>query len=130
MRLGMHGCRLKVSKQTLIDWSKEFSSEIANIRGAELEALYDSYYLLKEHRLKVFGGLLDKIKTELLNRNLKDVPTDKLLELLLKYDSHIKEEFVEPVFKTSGEIQEEREDIEALIELIDPEETNKKLKVI
>lgn len=118
------------AKQTLIDWSKELQDEIANRKGLELEALFETYYLLKENRLQTFGGLLNKIKDEVLSRDLSDVPTDKLLDLFLKYNSQIKEEIVEPIFKTSVEIYEERQDkelLEALTTLKD--EPVRRLKV-
>jgi hypothetical protein len=102
------------AKQTLIDWSKELQNEIANRKASELEALYETYYLMRENRLQTFGAMLTKIKEEVDRRNLSDVPTDKLLELLLKYNSQVKEEIVEPTYKSSQEIKEEREDRELL----------------
>ena len=105
------------AKQTLIDWSKELQDEIANSKALELEALYESYYLMRENRLQTFGAMLIKIKEEIERRNLSDVPTDKLLELFLKYNAQIKEEIVEPIYKTSQEIKEERQDRELLEEL-------------
>jgi transcriptional regulator len=105
------------AKQTLIDWSKDLQDEIANSKALELEALYESYYLLKENRLKTFGTMLNKIKEEVERRDLSDVPTDKLLDLFLKYNSQVKEEIVEPIYKTSQEIKEEKQDRELLEEL-------------
>ena len=43
--------------------------------------------------------MLTKIKEEVERRDLSDVPTDKLLELLLKYNSQVKEEIVEELNK-------------------------------
>jgi len=117
------------AKQTLIDWSKELQDEIANRKALELEALYESYYLLKENRLQTFGAMLTKIKEEVGRRNLSDVPTDKLLELLLKYNAQIKEEIVEPTYKTSIEITEERLDKELLEELTAIKPDMRRLKV-
>lgn len=105
------------AKQTLIDWSKELQDKIANRKALELEALYESYYLMRENRLQTFGAMLTKIKEEVERRDLSDVPTDKLLELLLKYNSQVKEEIVEPIYKSSQEIKEERQDRELLEEL-------------
>ena len=105
------------AKQTLIDWSKELQDEIGNRKALELEALYESYYLMRENRLQTFGAMLTKIKEEVERRDLSDVPTDKLLELLLKYNSQVKEEIVEPIYKSSQEIKEERQDRELLEEL-------------
>ena len=105
------------AKQTLIDWSKELQNEIANCKALELEALYQTYYLQKENRLQTFGEMLAKIKKEVEQRDLSDVPTDKLLDLFLKYNNQVKEEIVEPIYKTSQEITEERIDREILEEL-------------
>ena len=105
------------AKQTLIDWSKELKDEIANRKALELEALYEKYYLLKESRLKTFGELLGKLRKEVMSRDLSELPTDKLLDLLLKYENQVKEETVEPTYKTSREIAEDRLDKELLEEL-------------
>ena len=105
------------AKQTLIDWSKELQDEVANRKAIELESLYENYYLLKEHRLQTFGVMLTKIKDEIERRDLTDVTTDKLLELLLKYSNQVRDEIVEPSYKTSKEITEERADKELLDEL-------------
>lgn len=105
------------AKQTLIDWSKELQDEIANLKALELEALYEKHYLLKENRIETFGVLLRKLKDEVMSRDLSDVPTDKLLELLLKYNSQVKEEIVEPIYKSSQELIEESQDRELLEEL-------------
>lgn len=118
------------AKQTLIDWSKELQDEIANRKALELEALYESYYLLKENRLQTFGAMLSKIKKEVESRDFSDVPTEKLLELLLKYNSLVKEEIIEPNFKSSEEMREERQDRELLEKLSTFQmEPNIKLKV-
>lgn len=108
------------AKQTLIDWSKELSEEIANSRALELEALYEKHYLLKENRLQIFGELLAKMRGEILNRDLSDLSTDKLLDLYLKYSNQAKEEIVEPTYRSSEELQEDSLDKELLKELTSP----------
>jgi len=101
-------------KATLIDWSKELESEIANRKSIELEVLYEKHYLLKEQRIEKLGNLLNKIINEIDNRNFKDIPTDKLFDLLLKYNKEIKEEMIEPVYKSTMEIENERQSYELL----------------
>jgi len=96
------------AKQTLIDWGTELQEEIANLKAMELEELYTKYFLLKENRLQTFGELLEKIKKEALSRELSSLPTDKLLELLLKYENHINTELVEPVYKSTRQIETEK----------------------
>ena len=105
------------AKQTLINWSKELEDEIANLKALELEALYEKHYLLKENRIETFGVLLKKLKDEVMSRDLSDVPTDKLLDLLLKYENQLKDEIITPIYKTSEEIKEDELDKELLNEL-------------
>jgi transcriptional regulator len=116
------------AKQTLIDWSKELQDEIANVKALELEALYEKYYLLKESKITNYGTILSKITTELKSRDFSKVNTGQLLELYLLYFEKLSQEVIEPVFKSSQEIKEEREDSLLLQELtgVTP---NKKLKV-
>ena len=116
------------AKQTLIDWSKELQDEIANVKALELEALYEKFYLLKESKITNYGTILSKITTELKSRDFSKVNTGQLLELYLLYFEKLSQEVIEPVFKSSEEIREEREDKQLLQDLteITP---NKKLKV-
>ena len=105
------------AKQTLIDWSKELQDEIANRKALELEALYETYYLLKEAKIKKYGAILSKITDELESRDFADVRTGRLLELYLLYFERLSQEVIEPTFKSSGEITEERQDRDLLEEL-------------
>jgi len=105
------------AKQTLIDWSKDLQDEIANRKALELEALYENYYLLKEAKIKKYGAILSKITDELENRDFNNVPTGRLLELYLLYFERLSQEVVEPNFKSSQEIKEERQDKALLDEL-------------
>jgi len=117
------------AKQTLIDWSRELQDEIANRKALELDTLYEKYYLHKENRLQTFGELLTRLREEIAGRNLTDVPTDKLLELYIKYSDKVKEEVVEPKYKTSQEIDEERAEAELLDRLTDaPQPRHRELK--
>lgn len=87
--------RLKVSKTTLIEWSKEFEKEIANFKAMELEELFQMYYVQKSKRIELFGNQLDKIINEIDKRDLSDLQTDKLFELKLKYLEQLKKEEID-----------------------------------
>ena len=118
------------AKQTLLDWSRELDQEIAQAKALELDSLYESYSLYKEARLKTLGEILLKLKKEVDNRDLTDLPTDRLLDLFLKYEGVVKESLVEPVFKSSREIEEEKEDRLLLEELTSLEGLESRLKVV
>ena len=117
------------AKQTLLDWSRDLDQEIAQAKALELDSLYESYSLYKEARLKTLGEILSKLKKEVDNRDLTDLPTDRLLDLFLKYEGVVKESLVEPVFKSSREIEEEKEDRLLLEELTSLEGLESRLKV-
>lgn len=83
---------LKVSKVTLIQWSKELALEIKNQKAMEIDNLLGTYMLTKKHRLEVYGGQLKTLREELKKRSLSDLPTDRLFDLCLKYGQFLKQE--------------------------------------
>ncbi len=87
--------RLGVAKSTLANWNAELEAQIASARAMELEVLQEEFFLLKEGRIRLLGEQLQRLRQELASRELSSVPTDKLLELLLKYQAALKEEFIE-----------------------------------
>jgi hypothetical protein len=117
------------AKQTLLDWSRDLDQEIAQAKALELDSLYEFYSLYKEARLKTLGEILSKLKKEVDQRDLTDLPTDRLLDLFLKYEGVLKESLLEPIFKSSKEIEEEKEDRLLLEELTALEGLESRLKV-
>jgi transposase len=101
---------LQVSKQTAINWSKELEEEIATRRAVELEALYEKHNLTKEGRLQRLGSLLKRLQTEVEKRDLSEVPTEKLIALLLKTAEQAEKETLKLSFKDSEEQEEEQEE--------------------
>ncbi|WP_432693981.1 hypothetical protein ACRBU7_14365 [Priestia aryabhattai] len=86
---------LKVSKKTLIDWSRELEQEITNLKAMEMEELQEMYYVQKQKRIELFGIQLEQILKELDQRDFSDMSTEKLLELQLKYLDYLKREEVD-----------------------------------
>ena len=97
--------KLKVSKSTLSNWRAELENEIASLKAMELEALYEEYFLVKEGRIKLLGETLKAIQQELSTRKLKDVSTDKLIDLQIKVYEVLKEEYVEARPLSTREIE-------------------------
>ena len=102
---------LNVSKQSLINWSKQLSLEISNLRAVQLEAVQEEYSLLKRQRIEILGQKLKAVKDELDQRNLADIPTDKLFTILFKGHAILEQDVPELTF------QEESLDPEWAIEL-------------
>lgn len=84
--------KLKVSKPTLIAWSRELELEIRNLKAIEQEALAEKYRLQKQHRVEMFGKLLGAVQKELDARDLKQVPTMRLFDLLCTLSANAKQE--------------------------------------
>ena len=89
---------LKVSKRTLIEWSKKLAVEVENLRQIGMEALQEEYLLGRRHRLKVLGAEQQKIVEEILKRDLSDVPTHRLFEIQSAISKEVKEETVDVSF--------------------------------
>ncbi len=88
--------QLHVSKSTLATWQQDLEAQIASLKAIELEALQEEFFVAKEGRLRLLGEQVKALREELETRALSDVPTDKLLDILLKYHQALREEYVEP----------------------------------
>ena len=100
--------KLKTAKQTLINWSGTYSVEISHLKALELEALQEEYFLTKEGKIKLLGEAVKKLKTELDKRDLSDVPTAKLYELLDRYHELARTEAVDPDFRDERELKADK----------------------
>lgn len=81
--------QLNVSKPTLIEWSKEFQTEIGNSKALEMESLQEKYYASWKQRLEFTGDQFSRLKEELENRNFSDMSTKELLEVSLKFQGQL-----------------------------------------
>lgn len=81
--------KLKVSKQTLINWSKEddIKETISKAKLMAYQSLLKQYEVNRDAKIKHLLELTNNIKAELAKRSLSDVPTDKLVKMLFNnYD--------------------------------------------
>jgi transcriptional regulator with XRE-family HTH domain len=84
--------RLSVSKTTLIAWEKELSNEIAEARFLEMQSLLETYKACKAERVKFLGKMYQRLTEELAQRDLSEVDSVKLLEMLLKVEGRLETE--------------------------------------
>lgn len=118
--------KLGIAKQTVVDTVKEMKEEVASLQAIQLDALYEAEKITTEARIKNLSTLLRKIKKEIDSRDFSDVPTDKLVDLYIKTASTLEGLMVEPSFKSSQELSEERQAKEALAVLIGSDESSTK----
>lgn len=89
--------KLGVDRDKLADWDKEYDVKIAELKMIELDKLQNKYYLMKEKRIKLFGELMLRIKDELDERDLGEIPTKQLFDLFVKCYNTLKEEYIPPL---------------------------------
>ena len=85
--------KLKRSPGTLFTWERDLADRIRELKAVELEEIYQKYLMVKESRISILGDQLLKMREELSRRSFEDVPTDKLLTMILQYQEKLKEEY-------------------------------------
>lgn len=101
---------LSISKTTCTNWRRELDAEIAAIKQDQLNALYEAYHMHKEARITQLGETISRIDEALVERDLSEVPSDKLLDLKLRYTKELQAEYIEPIEEDTCD------DLEGLIE--------------
>lgn len=99
-----------ISKPTLIEWAKEQKIEIANLKALEIEALQEQYFMSWKKRVELLNNQLERINLELDNRDLADVPTEKLVDMQSKLLDKLKQEYIEIKVKEEQTTEESLEE--------------------
>jgi len=75
---------LEVSKTTLIEWGRTNQIELKNLMAVKMEHLCQQYSLTQEARIKFLGEHIGRVNSELSKRDLTNVSTEKLFDIILK----------------------------------------------
>lgn len=86
---------LNVSRQCLQNWSRDLQNQLENTKAFHLDAIKAKYKMLQAHRVEEFSIMLHRLREEVAKRDLSDVPTDKLLDLFIKFTKEARNEDVE-----------------------------------
>lgn len=130
---------LGISKGTCSSWESELQDKIAELESEKLKELYQSYYMLREQRIKNLGDTLSKIDDVLDEIDLREVPAEKLLDFKLKYTEMLKREYIDLNRSTEINSRSAAEDIlaegiEVLNDLrkgrISEEQASREVKII
>lgn len=92
---------LNVSKPTLIDWSRKFQFEINNLKAVEAEALRERHLASREERLHFMAQNLKRIESEIVQRDLSEIPTARLFALASSLRGEISREIGEVQFSAN-----------------------------
>ncbi len=83
---------LKVSKTTLVKWSRKYQFEIQNQRAIHLEALQEKWLSSRENRVDSLGGQLQQMEAELAKRDVATLTTGQLFALTTSLRRQIRQE--------------------------------------
>jgi len=83
--------KLGVSKQTLINWSKdlEIKEAIDIARSVRYQAILNQYEATKRNKIEFYSLLSQKVKKEISSIDLSKVRPEKLLDILIKCDARL-----------------------------------------
>ncbi|HOX86874.1 MAG TPA: hypothetical protein PLY04_12860 [bacterium] len=83
---------LEVSKQTLINWSKEYdvNQTITTAKLMKYQNILKVQELNRDAQIEYYSKLINKCKEELFKRKMSEVATDKLLNLILRASEELK----------------------------------------
>ena len=89
-------------------WEQEFREELTNLKAIERDAMREKYLLTNQAQLELLGTQFTRLKEELEKRDLSDIPTPKLFELVLKYSTRLTEDFPAQTIDTEEELAKEK----------------------
>ncbi len=72
---------LNVHKNTLLAWSRKHQCRIQNLRALEIESLSEQFKISRQTCLEGLAEDVRRIREELSRRDLKDIPTARLVTL-------------------------------------------------
>jgi hypothetical protein len=89
-----------------MEWSKDtdISRDIANQRTLEVDDLQERYAITRRHRIEMFGNFLQRAKEELNKRDMSDIPTDRLITMVIKLSDTLKADETELELKGDYEL--------------------------
>ena len=95
--------KMRISKQTLLRWSRKYESEIAELKAGRLEELREQYCLSVETKVKMWGKIVNEIMPELAGRRFSNVTSEKLLDMLIKAQGKLEQAYVDPESNSESE---------------------------
>ncbi|MGD0172490.1 MAG: helix-turn-helix domain-containing protein [Halobacteriota archaeon] len=96
------------SRGTLAKWEQDYREELTNLKAIERDAMREKYLLTQQAQLDLFGTQFTRLNEELEKRDLSDVPTPKLFELVLKYSTRLTEDFPAQSIDTEEQVARQK----------------------
>jgi len=100
--------RLQISRNTCKRWEEDLAAEISRTKSERLEDVYNLYKLGREEHIKKLGETLQRIDAALEEKDLAEVPAEKLLKIKLDYEERLQALYTEPA--TAGNFKDYTEE--------------------
>ena len=100
---------LGIGLQTVVRWERELKEQIENVRVTEFDALLERYQLTVQAQIERYGIELARVTEELQKRDLADVPTPKLYDIMTKLHARVEEVRPTLIMRDDDEIADQKE---------------------
>jgi hypothetical protein len=84
MTLAKAAQELGVAYNTAVNREKDLKEKIEASKAIKMEELLEKYQMTKEKRIELYGERLLALQEELKKRDLSDIPTPKLFEMMIE----------------------------------------------
>jgi len=101
---------LGIAQNTAVNWSRELFEEITAIKAFKAEEMIEKYRMTQEKRIEMYGNRLLAMQDELARRDLSEVPTNKLFDMMMKCSKALEAEISKPAFLTDEDIEREKKE--------------------
>jgi hypothetical protein len=78
-----------IGLQTAVRWERELKEQIENLKIMELDALLERHRLTLQAQIERYGVELTRLNEELQERDLADVSTPKLYDIMIKLHTRV-----------------------------------------
>ena len=110
MTLAKAAKELDIAYNTALSWEKALKERIETQKAIRIEELQEKYLISKEKRIELFGERLLAINEELKKRDLSEISTPKLFDMMIKCMKALEAEKEEPVFLSDEEMERKRDE--------------------
>jgi len=97
---------LKIGLQTAVRWERELKEQIANLKAIEIDTLLERHQLTVQAQIERYGFELARVTEELKKRDLSDLQTPKLYDIMVKLHARVEEALPTLTVRDDDEIAE------------------------
>jgi transposase len=100
---------LGIGLQTVVRWDHELEEQIENHKIMELDALLERHRLTLQAQIERYGVELARVNEEIQKRDLSDVPTPKLYDIMIKLDARVDQSRPALTLRDDDDIADQKE---------------------